>query len=137
MYKIRDWIANTNFKSHDEVNVSEEINDYSKYGVIRQRAPSRVRYSGENPDKINWKILSNNKSNWAIDFTAEPRQNRIVRVVEQQNPEAIKLLKERLRSLEEKYSRKSLGDTISSLIGCLFNHCHNTYLTKVNWGCCR
>jgi hypothetical protein len=71
MYKIRDWIANTNFKSHDEVNVSEEINDYSKYTGLSANAPSRVRYSG-GPDKINWKILSNNKSNWAIDFL---RQN--------------------------------------------------------------
>jgi hypothetical protein len=48
--------SNTNFKSHDEVNVSEEINDYSKYGVI-QRAPSRVR---------------------------EPRQNKLENTVEQQ-----------------------------------------------------
>jgi hypothetical protein len=47
MYKIRDWIANTNFKSHDEVNVSEEINDYSKYTGLSANAPSRVRYSGE------------------------------------------------------------------------------------------
>jgi hypothetical protein len=81
MYKIRDWIANTNFKSHDEVNVSEEIND--KYTGLSANAHPAVRYSGRT-DKINWKILSNNKSNWAIDFFAE-RQNRIVRVVEQQN----------------------------------------------------
>jgi hypothetical protein len=60
MYKIH-WIANTNFKSHDEVNVSEEINDYSKYTVIRQRAPSRVRYSA-----------------------GEPRQNKLENTVEQQ-----------------------------------------------------
>jgi hypothetical protein len=60
MYKIRDWIANTNFKSHDEVNVSEEINDYSKYTGLSANAPSRVRYSGE------------------------PRQNKLENTVEQQ-----------------------------------------------------
>jgi hypothetical protein len=60
MYKIRDWIANTNFKSHDEVNVSEEINDYSKYTGYPPTHPA------------------------ALDTLGEPRQNKLENTVEQQ-----------------------------------------------------
>jgi hypothetical protein len=59
MYKIRDWIANTNFKSH-EVNVSEEINDYSKTRLSANAHPA------------------------ALDTLGEPRQNKLENTVEQQ-----------------------------------------------------
>jgi hypothetical protein len=52
--------------------VSEEINDYSKYTGYPPHPAAALDTLRENPDKINWKILSNNKSNWAIFFTAEP-----------------------------------------------------------------